>query len=337
MGKKYLGLLQNEDPLYDYLKYDIQPQLTDFCDFPVYQVYRLNASNAVFLYEEKSTHIKIIGKYFYSEREENRQIAARRLQKEYDSLQTVRDFGFDQPPLYVAKPLGKNSDLGELLMVECCEGELLSSVISRAIFEKNNDLLFDRLSLLAFFFAELHNRTAVIEKDVDFDPICNYMKRVIRQCDDLLNKEDIELFRSFCRNWHDRAEMWEDCRVLVHGDATPENFMFSQDGSVKTFDLERCTYADRIFDIGRIAGELKHFFLMNAGNKFAAEPFIGHFLWEYATHFPDREETFESITRRVPFYMGLTLLRIARNFWIDRDYRRRLITEAKTCFQEEQK
>ncbi len=337
MGKKYLGLLQNEDPLYDYLKYDIQPQLTDFCDFPVYQVYRLNASNAVFLYEEKSTHIKIIGKYFYSEREENRQIAARRLQKEYDSLQTVRDLGFDQPPLYVAKPLGKNSDLGELLMVECCEGELLSSVISRAIFEKNNDLLFDRLSLLAFFFAELHNRTAVIEKDVDFDPICNYMKRVIRQCDDLLNKEDGELFRSFCRNWHDRTEMWEDCRVLVHGDATPENFMFSQDGSVKTFDLERCTYADRIFDIGRIAGELKHFFLMNAGNKFAAEPFIGHFLWEYATHFPDREETFESITRRVPFYMGLTLLRIARNFWIDRDYRRRLITEAKTCFQEEQK
>lgn len=75
---------------------------------------------------------------------------------------------------------------------------------------------------------------------------------------------------------------------------------------------------------------------MNIGDKFAAEPFIGHFLWEYATHFPDRESAFYSITRRVPFYMGVTLLRIARNFWIDRDYRRRLINEARKCFQEEE-
>ena len=94
-------------------------------------------------------------------------------------------------------------------------------------------------------------------------------------------------------------------------------------------------YTDRVFDVGRIAGELKHFFLMNFPDTFAAEPFIGHFLWEYATHFPDREKAFESVTRRVPFYMGLTLLRIARNFWIDRDYRLQLIGEARKCFQED--
>ncbi|MGN1078881.1 MAG: phosphotransferase [Alphaproteobacteria bacterium] len=335
MSRNYLGYLQTEDPLYDYLKYDIQPQLTGFYDDPAYCVYRLNGSNAVYLYEEKNTGAKIIGKYFYSEREKNRQTAAGHLEKEYDRLETMRGFGFDRPPFYVARPLGKNPDLGELLTVECCEGELLSSVISRAIFEKNNDLLFDRLSLLAYFFAELHNRTAV-DAYVDFEPVCDYMNRVIRQCSVLLEKEEAEEFRSFCRLWHDRPEMWEDCQVLVHGDATPENFMFSQDDTLETFDLERCTYADRIFDVGRIAGELKHFFLMNIGDKFAAEPFIGHFLWEYATHFPDRESAFYSITRRVPFYMGVTLLRIARNFWIDRDYRRRLINEAKKCFQEEE-
>lgn len=53
MGRNYLGHLQTEDPLYGYLKYDIQPQLTGFCDAPVYRVYRLNGSNAVYLYEEK--------------------------------------------------------------------------------------------------------------------------------------------------------------------------------------------------------------------------------------------------------------------------------------------
>ena len=89
----------------------------------------------------------------------------------------------------------------------------------------------------------------------------------------------------------------------------------------------------RVFDTGRVAAELMHFFLLMTGNKYAAEPFIGHFLWEYACHFPDRERTFEQTTRRVPFYMGTTLLRIARNPWLDWNYRLRLIHEAKQCLR----
>jgi hypothetical protein len=86
--------------------------------------------------------------------------------------------------------------------------------------------------------------------------------------------------------------------------------------------------ADRVFDLGRIAGELKHAFLQ-AGDRSAAEPFIGHFLWEYSCHFPDRQSAFRSICSRVPFQMALTLLRIARNDWVSQDHRRRLIEEAK--------
>jgi len=67
----------------------------------------------------------------------------------------------------------------------------------------------------------------------------------------------------------------------------------------------------------------------NPDNPFAAEPFIGHFLWEYCGYFPDRDSAFRAITLRVPFYMGITLLRIARNSWIDETYRYRLIREAK--------
>ena len=98
--------------------------------------------------------------------------------------------------------------------------------------------------------------------------------------------------------------MWEDQKVIVHGDATPENFMFGNGLSVIAFDLERTKRADRVFDTGRIAGELKHFFMRATGNKDAAEPFIGHFLWEYACHFPNRASAFQSITGRTPFYMG---------------------------------
>jgi hypothetical protein len=102
---------------------------------------------------------------------------------------------------------------------------------------------------------------------------------------------------------------------------------------VIAIDLERMKRADRVFDVGRIAGELQHFYLQATGDKFGAEPFIGHFLWEYACHFPDRERAFRSITSRVPFQMGLTLLRIARNDWIDAPHRQRLIQQAKVILR----
>jgi hypothetical protein len=69
--------------------------------------------------------------------------------------------------------------------------------------------------------------------------------------------------------------------------------------------------------------------LQATGNKHAAEPFIGHFLWEYACHFPDRGRAFRSITGRLPFQMALTFLRIARNSWVSDPHRRRLVEEAK--------
>jgi hypothetical protein len=74
---------------------------------------------------------------------------------------------------------------------------------------------------------------------------------------------------------------------------------------------------------------LQHYFLQATGNKDSAEPFIGHFLWEYACHFPDRDRAFRSITSRLPFQMALTLLRIARNSWVAPHQRQRLVEEAK--------
>jgi aminoglycoside phosphotransferase (APT) family kinase protein len=133
--------------------------------------------------------------------------------------------------------------------------------------------------------------------------------------------------------WHDRACMWQDHQVLVHGDVTPPNFLFGDGPWVIGLDLERLKSTDRVFDLGRLTAEIKHFFMQYTGNKDLAEPFIGHFLWEYACHFPDHQSAFSAITSRLPFYMGLTLLRIARNSWITEDYRRRLLDEAKRTLE----
>ena len=83
--------------------------------------------------------------------------------------------------------------------------------------------------------------------------------------------------------------MWQDQQVWLHGDATPANFLFGDDLDVAAIDLERMKRGDRMFDVGRVAGELQHAFMRDSGDRHRAEPFIGHFLWEYSCHFPDRQ------------------------------------------------
>ncbi|MDR0933146.1 MAG: aminoglycoside phosphotransferase family protein [Victivallales bacterium] len=334
MIKHYLGHLPERDPLYSYLKYEIQPQLGGSPRRETYRVFRLNGSNDVYLYEEKYSTKQVIGKFFLSNRERNPEIAYHRLNREFGNLIMIRNCGLDRYPHYVARPLGRNDDLNHLMVIECCYGEIFSDVIKRSIQNRDHALLYAKLTALAYFLATFHNRTANGYR-VDFNESCNYMDSLIHR---LAEKSVIdggeagELY-FFRDRWREQPRMWEDTQVYVHGDATPENFLFGDNLSVISFDLERVKRADRVFDTGRVAAELQHFFLLLTGNKYAAEPFIGHFLREYACHFPDRERAFESTTRRVPFYMGITLLRNARNSWFDWNYRRKLVHEAKQCLR----
>jgi aminoglycoside phosphotransferase (APT) family kinase protein len=206
----------------------------------------------------------------------------------------------------------------------------LTAVINAAIHQKRSPQLLDKLTALAYFLATFHNRTAN-GRGVDFAEECTYLDRMVEKLrtKHIIGSWDSAELYWLRDRWREQPRMWEDQQVLVHGDATPSNFLFGDGLNVIAIDLERLRRADRVFDLGRIAGELQHFYLQATGNKYAAEPFIGHFLWEYACHFPDRERAFRSITGRVPFQMGLTLLRIARNSWIKMAYRHRLVEEAK--------
>ena len=334
MHRVYLGRLSEHDPLHGYLQHDIQPQVSGASGSSTYRVFRLNASNDVYLYEDRDTGTKVIGKFFLSSRKKDAVKAASHLTHEFDNLCMMRDYGLTGYPHDVVRPLGRNYSMNALLVTECCEGELLSEVILEAIRSGDHGKLYHKLTALAYFLSSFHNRTAIIE-GVDFHQDCDYMDSLIDKLHEIRAIGGDEA-RELCwlrDQWRNTPRMWEDRKVLVHGDATPENFMFGKGLKVITFDLERTKHADRVFDTGRIAGELKHFFMRATGNRNAADPFIGHFLWEYACHFPNRDSAFQSITGRTPFYMGITLLRIARNHWIDAEYRHRLIREAKECLR----
>jgi aminoglycoside phosphotransferase (APT) family kinase protein len=327
---KYLGHLPADDPFFAYLRCDILPLLSVDASFPDFRVYQLPASHHVYLYEDQHSQARIIGKFFGGVPGLDPEAALRHMEREFNNLNHLRNIGFTGYPHYVVRPLGRNASLNRVLVEEFCYGVPLADFIVKAIQKDARDALFQKLTALADFLATLHNRT-VIDSKIDFNKECEYFNRILEQ---LTNSgragwEEVREFHQLKDQWRGRACMWEDQQVLVHSDVTPANILFGEGLWVIVIDLERMKSADRVFDLGRVVGELQHFFMQQAGNKWLAEPFIGHFLWEYACHFPDRDAAFAAITERAPFYTGLTLLRIARNTWIDGNYSAQLRDEAR--------
>jgi thiamine kinase-like enzyme len=330
VARHYLGHIPSGDPLDGYLRSDIAPQL-GFRGMPAgFRVFQFIYSRDVYLYEEINGAFSVVGKFFPPERRLASGLSRPPTEIEFQNLTYLHSQSLNGSTCKIARPLGYNPLLNNVLILEYLEGQLLGDIIDEAIRHNRRDRLFRKLSALAEFLAGLHNRTAG-DWTVDFSGPCDYTGRLIEslvQKRGMGRSEADELY-SLRENWRIRAFMWEDRRVIVHGDATPSNFKFGSGRQVMIFDLERMMWADRVFDLGRLCGELKHFFMQTAGDRWAAEPFIGHFLWEYCGYFPDRENSFRSITQRLPFYLGITLLRIARNHWIEWNYRRQLIDEAK--------
>lgn len=332
MSRQYVGHLSCQDPVHPYLVQDVLPQIGVRNSAAEFRVFSMKASK-VYLYEERHSGAKVVGKFFLK-RSHHADGGTQRMCQEFDNLQILRGYGLAGYPHHVVRPLGANASLNNILVEEFATGVPLGAFINEAIQYGHSQALFEKLTALAYFLATLHNRTANPASTVDFQQDCAYLDRLVQKLrvKQLIGGWDADELYWLRDLWRKKPRMWEDNEVFVHGDATPSNLLFGRGLSVIAIDLERMKRADRVFDLGRIAGELQHYFLQ-AGNKHSAEPFIGHFLWEYACHFPDRGRAFRSITGRLPFQMALTLLRIARNSWVSRPQCQRLVEEAKVTLR----
>ena len=334
MNGSYVGYVAGQDPLHDFLSRILRDRLGVYERQPAFRVFRLSGSNEVYAYEEKFSGTKVICKFYGPKFGWDRDKAAWVARQEYEGLKTLRRYHLVGSPHHVIRPLGVSGDINGVLAVEYFSGEQFSHAIRRATQHGDDAHLYWRLKALAYFLATQHNRTAN-GASVDFDPECRYFDTVVGRLKnaDRIGQWDVDELSWLRDCWRERPQMWEDRQVWLHGDATPANFLFGHGLDVAAIDLERMKRGDRMFDVGRVAGELQHAFMTAVGDWRRAEPFIGHFLWEYSCHFPDRERTFESITARAPYYMGLNLLRIARNDYIGRDYGGRLVRRAKKLLQ----
>ena len=330
MKGKFKGYVCPQDPIYDFLCRVISDQMGIRQPRPAFRVFGFTGSNEVYGYEEKHSGARLICKFFGNRFGRDRDKAADLAHHEYKSLETLRDYGLAGSPHHVIQPLAVERDINCVLALEYYDGEQFSHAIARAIHKGHHAHLFWRLKSLAYYLATQHKRTAN-GAGVNFDSDTSYFGRLIRSLRKRhrLGQWDADELLWLGHCWRDRPRMWQDQEVWLHGDATPANFLFGRGLDAAAIDLERMKRGDRMFDVGRVAGELQHSFMRATGDRRQAEPFIGHFLWEYSCHFPDRHDAFRSITARTPYYMGLNLLRIARNDYIDHEYAGRLVRQAK--------
>jgi Phosphotransferase enzyme family len=334
MNGKYVGYVAGDDPLHSFLTGIIRDRMGVCEPWPAYRVFRLSGSNVVYAYEEKFSGTKIICKFYGPRFGLDRDKAAWMARKEYEGLRTLRRYNLVGSPHHVIRPLGFSGDINGVLAVEYYPGEEFSHAIARATYHHDDAHLYWRLKALAYFLATQHKRTAN-GAGVDFEPDCRYFDTLVGRLGQArrIGQCDIDELSCLRDRWRNQPRMWQDEQVWLHGDATPANFLFGDGMDVAAIDLERMKRGDRMFDVGRVAGELLHAFMSAVGDRHRADPFIEHFLWEYSCHFPDRQRAFESITARAPYYMALNLLRIARNNYIRPDYGGRLVTRAKQLLQ----
>jgi aminoglycoside phosphotransferase (APT) family kinase protein len=327
MDNSYLGTLDYADPLYEILLESVSSDVKD----PLFHVNRM-ASRRVYKYTEEKSNISFVGKFFNLHDPKEDRIL--RIKGEYDNLRKIRGYGFDSLPNYVVRPLNRDDRIGLALTEEFIQGKDLDHYLKTAIYKGNIDSLKDRLYKLATFLYILHSRTK-LDESIDLDSVSAYFLRVLNK---LLGQAVISVnerseYLKLMDKWLGRYLMQAVRSVILHGDATPTNFIFTDKGDVVAIDLERMKNGDKIFDVGMVCGELKHAFLWRKGNPYDSEPLIRFFLKSYSIHFNDPRKAFRRITVRNPFYMALAELRIARNEYLGMDYRKKLAHEALKCLK----
>jgi aminoglycoside phosphotransferase (APT) family kinase protein len=329
VGGSYLGALERQDPLYEYLVSDVMPRLDRPVVEPVFHVSRMPGNSLVYRYTEEGSGLAMIGKFF-TQAKPHKEV---KLEAEYDNLSRARSLGLAVPPNYVVQPLGREKRFGLGLLEEFVNGRDLDHYVRRAAYEGRRRRLMKKLGKLASFLAELHKRTETAY-GVDLGHSDLYFAKVmekLRQKGIVGREKELRLM-TLRDIWLRQGFMRRDREVLLHGDATPTNFIFPASSGVVAIDLERMRPGDRMYDVGMVCGELKHAFMWRLGDRYASEPFIGHFLKEYCSHF-GRDDFFIDVTMRVPFYMAMTELRIARNSWLDNAHRKNLVEEAGRCLE----
>jgi hypothetical protein len=328
------GSLTEDLPLYQYLAGTLAMARHEAAGRPVFEFTRLNPDRPVFLCREARSGTQIVCKFFAGRPNLPASQALHLMNHEFHCLQWIRAAGLDHGLFRAVRPLGRNASLGCVLIEDFAPGNDLDHYLRGAAQAGEHDRLLDTLDLLAAFFACLHRATHR-KSAQPFARACNELRAILRSLapwDDIL-ADAIQHLAHLCDKWEGMRGMWTDSASLVHGDATPTNFLFPPVGGITAVDLERAHLDDPAYDLGFVVAELKHHFALRIREADAAERFISHFLHRYSTYAGLGWAPFTRLTQRSRFYMALGEVRIARHPWLPSGHKQWLVQEACRCLR----
>jgi aminoglycoside phosphotransferase len=289
----------------------------------------LPASRQVLRFTFPASGYAVVGKFFSAYPPQAS--ADLSLAREYDHYLRLPGLGLGNGGGLTPRLLGRWPKRSLGLLLEAVPGPDLDHLLLRACLHADPAPLFEALENLARLLAFFHSRPVPADP-VTPHPALAYLDKVMAQLLEagLLTGEDCQALARERDAWEERCQDFFDRQVLIHGDATPTNFLFPN-GRAVALDLERLRIGDRLWDLSWVAGELKHAWGWRSADFSGSEAAIRHFFRMYLT----AAGLDPALTRRLfslnPFYMALAELRIARNLYLSRDYRRELVAEARRC------
>ena len=289
----------------------------------------LPSSRAVYRFTFSGNGYAVVGKFFSAY--PPTVPADKGLAREYDNYLRAAPLGLTNGRPRIPRLLGRHPEIGLGLLLEAIPGPDLDGFLQRAALRDDSSPLYRGLDSLAELLAFFHSRP-LPKTPVSSQEALGYFDKILLQLHrlGLLTDEDEAALAAERCAWEGSLAKFSDHQVLVHGDATPTNFLFPN-GRAVALDLERLRLADRLWDLSWLAGELKHAWAWRTGNPAAAEGAIGHFFSSYSAALPVGPDLAERLHLLNPFYMALAELRIARNAFLSGAYRRWLVAEARRC------
>ena len=186
------------------------------------------------------------------------QASVRILAREYEHYLQLPALGLSNGGGLTPRLLGRWPARSLGLLLEAVPGPDLDHLLLQACVHGDPAPLFRGLEKLAHLLGFFHSRP-VPALPVSPESGLAYLDKVKAQLREAgrLTREDWQALARERDAWEERFQDFPDRQVLVHGDATPTNFLFP-DGRAVALDLERLRVGDRLWDLSWVAGELRH-------------------------------------------------------------------------------
>nr|WP_321496597.1 phosphotransferase [uncultured Methanolobus sp.] len=289
--KKYVNTLYPGDSFRDWLVWILGDRIHNKnCAVDVFRY--SPSSHTVCRYKFRDEHYSVIAKFFGEPcGKMKRYNAYEAMTNEFNNLKRVEQF------INVARPITISSDMNHVLVTEYISGKSLFTYM------ESERHLYDRLTSVAYMLRRLHDNTdGYYNKEREFANFHHVLDQL------RLDHSTRQYFNELLGKWWHSSLIDRYSGCMVHRDATPCNYIF-RNGVPYALDFESSwENGNAVRDLGIMCSELKNYFELNKGSGNNAEPYIGHFLWHYSRS----EEDFRYVTRTLPFFMSLGLLRSAR-------------------------